>query len=432
MAECSRKSESNTSCYNFIKVWHSASSATVFFMMTLPALVLLIIFALSVLLLTYIYVGYPVLIVLIARFFQNPVRKKAIAPSVTIVIPTFNEEVVIREKLENTLQLDYPRDHLQILVCDDASNDNTAEIVRAYATEGVELSEAASRSGKVGGLNRALDLATGEIFIIADADILPSPDAVRELVANFGDETVGCVVAQTKMTSAGGGTGESSGLYWRYEARIRQSESDIHSTVAATGHFMALRRKLLRPIPMNIILDDFYLAMMTIRQGYRVISEPRALVWERPTQSMGDEMTRRSRLIAGRFQIISLSGDYLPYLPSLLQFEVVSHKFLRLAIPHLMIAALLANILFVLITLNTGFPSVWAIVLRMTLILQGLFYGLAIAGKFLFGRLSSPSKLIKILMLPYFLCATNFAGFTGLADFISGRRSVLWQQASRR
>jgi cellulose synthase/poly-beta-1,6-N-acetylglucosamine synthase-like glycosyltransferase len=401
-------------------------------MMTLPALILLLIFVFSVLLLTYIYVGYPVLIVLMAKFLRNPVKKKAITPSVTIIIPTFNEEEVIREKLENTLQLDYPRDRLQILVCDDASNDHTAEIVRSFAIEGVELSEAAARSGKVGGLNRALDLAAGEIFIIADADILPSPDAVRELVANFGDETVGCVVAQTKMASAGGGTGESSGLYWRYEARIRQSESDIHSTVAATGHFMALRRKLLQPIPMNIILDDFYLAMMTIRQGYRVISEPRALAWERPTQSMRDEMTRRSRLIAGRFQIISLSRDYLPYLPSLLQFEVISHKFLRLAIPHLMIAALLANILFVLIPLQADFPSVWAIGLRVTLILQGLFYGLAIAGKLLFGRLSNRSKLIKFLMLPYFLCATNFAGFTGLADFVSGRRSVLWQQASRR
>ena len=406
--------------------------ATVFFMMTLPALILLIVFLFAVLMLTYIYVGYPGLIVLIAKFFRNPVRKKAITPSVTIVIPTFNEEVVIREKLENTLQLEYPRDRVQILVCDDASDDRTAEIVRLYATEGVELSEAASRSGKVGGLNRALDLATGEIFIIADADILPSPDALRELVANFGDETVGCVLAQTRMASAGGGTGESSGLYWRYEARIRQSESDIHSTVAATGHFMALRRKLIQPIPMHIILDDFYLAMMTIRQGYRVISEPRALAWERPTQSMGDEMTRRSRLIAGRFQIISMSRDYLPYLPSLLQFEVISHKFLRLAIPHLMIAALLANILLVLITLNAAFPPLWATVLRMTLSLQVVFYGLAIAGKFLSGRLSNRSKLIKLLMLPYFLCATNFAGFTGLADFLSGRRSVLWQQASRR
>jgi hypothetical protein len=97
-----------------------------------------------------------------------------------------------------------------------------------------------------------------------------------------------------------------------------------------------------------------------------------------------------------------------------------------------MIAALLANILFVLIPLQADFPSVWAIGLRVTLILQGLFYGLAIAGKLLFGRLSNRSKLIKFLMLPYFLCATNFAGFTGLADFVSGRRSVLWQQASRR
>ena len=402
------------------------------YMITSLAFILLVIFVFSVLLLVYIYVGYPALIVLMARFFARPVKKKAVTPSVTIVIPTFNEEVVIEEKLENTLQLEYPRDRLQILVCDDASDDNTAEIVKASAAKGVELSQATSRSGKVGGLNRALELATGEIFIIADADILPSPDALRELVGNFGDETVGCVLAQTKMASAGGETGESSGLYWRYEARIRQSESDIHSTVAATGHFMALRRKLLQPIPMHVILDDFYLAMMTIRQGYRVISEPRAIAWERPTQSMGDEMTRRSRLIAGRFQIISMSRDYLPYLPALLQFEVISHKFLRLAIPHLMIAALLSNILLVLPGVSAGSSSFWRPALSAALILQGTFYGLAIAGKFLFGRLSTRSKLIKVLMLPYFLCATNFAGFTGLADFVSGRRSVLWQQASRR
>jgi cellulose synthase/poly-beta-1,6-N-acetylglucosamine synthase-like glycosyltransferase len=239
-------------------------------------------------------------------------------------------------------------------------------------------------------------------------------------------------MAQTKMASAGEGTGESSGLYWRYEARIRQSESDVHSTVAATGHFMALRRKLLQPIPMHVILDDFYLAMMTIRQGYRVVSEPKAVAWERPTQSMGDEVNRRSRLIAGRFQIISMRRDYLPYLPPLLQLEVISHKFLRLAIPHLMIAALLSNVLFVPLGIRAGFPSYWIIGMSAALILQGIFYGLAVAGKFLFGRLSKRSKLIKVLMLPYYLCATNLAGISGLADFVSGRRSVLWEQASRR
>ena len=400
------------------------------FMMAFLAIIVLIIFVLSVLLLAYIYVGYPALILLMAKLFRRPVNKASIVPSVTIVIPTFNEEVVIAEKLENTLHLDYPQDRLQIVVCDDASEDRTVEIVKSYGWAGVALSQGTARSGKVGGLNRALPLATGEIFVIADADILPSPDALRELIANFGDESVGCVMAQTKMASTGEGVG--GGLYWRYEARIRQSESDLHSTVAATGHFMALRRKLLQPIPMEVILDDFYLAMMTIRQGYRVISEPKAIVWERPTQSMGDEVSRRSRLTAGRFQIISMSRDYLPYLPRLLQFQVISHKFLRLTIPHLMIAALLSNLLYVLISISTGSSSIFSFVMSGALILQGIFYGLAIAGKVFFRKLSKQSKLIKVLMLPYYLCATNFAGIVGLANFVSGKRTVLWQQASRR
>lgn len=400
--------------------------------MTPIAVLLLIIFSVCILLLAYVYVGYPVLIITLARAFRRPVRKQAVAPSVTIVIPTFNEELVIKEKIENTLRLDYPRHLLQILVCDDASEDRTAEIVKVYVAQGVELSQAPSRSGKVGGLNRALQLATGEIVVIADADILPDPDALRKMIANFADDSVGCVMPQTKMAPSGEETSESSGLYWRYEARIRQSESDIHSTVAATGHFMALRRKLVQPIPVHIILDDFYLAMMTVRQGYRVISEPAAVVWERPTRSMVDEINRRSRLTTGRFQVISMSREYLPHLPWLLQFEVISHKFLRLAIPHLMIGALLSNTLFALISLASGAATALSFIMGAALFLQALFYGLAIAGKLLFGKLSRRSKLIKVLMLPYYLCATNFAGIAGLANFLSGKRSVLWRQASRR
>jgi cellulose synthase/poly-beta-1,6-N-acetylglucosamine synthase-like glycosyltransferase len=404
----------------------------ILFLMTVITPVSQIIFIVAILMLAYIYVGYPLLIVMLAKSLRRPIKKQDVTPSVSIVIPTFNEEVVIAEKLENTLHLDYPQDRMQILVCDDASEDRTVEIVKSYAWGGVELSQGTARSGKVGCLNRALQVATGEIFIIADADILPHPDALRELVANFADESVGCVMAQTKMTPSGEGTGGSSGLYWRYEARIRQSESDIHSTVAATGHFMALRSKLLQPIPMHVILDDFYLAMMTIRQGYRVISEPKAIVWERPTQSMGDEVNRRSRLTAGRFQILSMRQEYLPYLPPLLKFQVVSHKFLRLAIPHLMIAALLSNMLLVLIGPAANLPPFWMSVISAALILQGLFYGLAVAGKVWFAKVSRRSTLIKVLMLPYYLCATNFAGIAGLAGFLSGKRTVLWQQASRR
>jgi cellulose synthase/poly-beta-1,6-N-acetylglucosamine synthase-like glycosyltransferase len=399
--------------------------------MALPAVILLVVFVLCITLLVYIYVGYPLIIISLAKLLRRPVQKDSITPTVTIVIPTFNEEAVIKEKIENTLRLDYPRDCLQILVCDDASQDRTVEIVKSYASEGVELSQGTARSGKIGGLNRALQLAGGDIFVIADADILPDVGALRELTANFADESVGCVISQTRMAASGEESGESGGLYWRYETRIRQSESDIHSTVAATGHFMALRRKLMQPIPSSVILDDFYLAMSTIRQGYRVISEPKAIVWERPTTSMSDEMKRRSRLTAGRYQIISMGKEYLPHLPWLLRFEVISHKFLRLAIPHLMILALLSNLLF-MIAMKPGIASFWSLFMSIALVLQGIFYLLALAGQVLFVKLAKRSRAVKILMLPYYLCAANFAGLAGLANFLSGKRSVLWHQASRR
>lgn len=399
--------------------------------MSPAALISLVIFLVSTFLLAYIYAGYPLGIMALARLRRRPVHKADIAPSVTIVIPTYNEEAVIREKLENTLQLEYPPERLQILVCDDASQDGTAAIAAEYASRGVALSRAEVRSGKVGGLNRALELASGEVFVIADADILANPAALRRLAENFADETVGCAMAVTHMAPAGEGTGEANGLYWRYEARIRQSESDIHSTVAGTGHFMALRRSLLRPIPPHVILDDFYLAMMTIRQGRRVVSEPQAVVWERPARSMGDEVRRRSRLTAGRYQVITMGREYFPYLPFLLKVEVVSHKFLRLAIPHLMILALLANLLFVILTAST-LASFWITAMRAALVLQGVFYGLALAGALSTRKGGRRSTPMKVLLLPYYLCATNFAGLAGLASFLSGRRSVLWHQASRR
>lgn len=398
--------------------------------MTFPTIILLTFFATIVGLLLYIYIGYPLIIVGLAKFFRRPIQKAMIFPTITIVIPTHNEEAVIREKLDNILGLDYPRSRLQIIVCDDASDDRTTEITRKFSSDGIELSEGA-RAGKVGALNRALRLATGQIFVITDADIILSQDSLRELIANFADKNVGCVIAQTRMMVSELETSESGGLYWRYEALIRQSESDLHSTVAATGHLMGLRREIIQPIPANMILDDFYLAMMTIRQGYRVISEPKAIVWERPTKSIGDDVNRRRRLTAGRYQILLMSRDYLPQLSSLLRFEVVSHKFLRLAIPHFMILALASNILLAVNLSTLSLPFALRMLIMIFLTFQGIFYFMALIGKILSNTAIKKSKLSKIFMLAYFLCATNFASIGGLFWYFSGQHTVLWQQAKR-
>lgn len=383
--------------------------------------------------LAYIFIGYPAIIFCLSKLFGKSVEKNIFLPNVTLVIPAFNEESVIKEKIINTLNLNYPKENLQIIVCDDFSNDQTKEIISSFAQEGVILSESTSRVGKIGGLNRALLLATGEIFVISDADTLANPNTLQELVINFSDKEVGCVIAQTRMLTADNKSNESGGLYWKYESLIRQSESHLHSTVAATGHFMGIRKSILRPIPQDIILDDFYLATETMQQGLRVISEPKATIWERPTTSMEDEVNRRRRMTAGRYQILFMWKKYLSKLPVLLKLQVISHKFLRLAIPHFMILALISNIL-LYIAFRSSTPQTVTIAQQVTiftLFLQMLFYFMALTGWYLSKKINKKSKLIKMWSIPYFLCATNFASILGLFWYLSGKRTVLWQQASR-
>ena len=383
--------------------------------------------------LAYIFIGYPAIIFCLSKLFGKSVEKNILLPNVTLVIPAFNEESVIKEKIINTLNLNYPKENLQIIVCDDFSNDQTKEIISSFAQEGVILSESTSRVGKIGGLNRALLLATGEIFVISDADTLANPNTLQELVVNFSDKEVGCVIAQTRMLTADNKSNESGGLYWKYESLIRQSESHLHSTVAATGHFMGIRTSILRPIPQDIILDDFYLATETMKQGLRVISEPKATIWERPTTSMKDEVNRRRRMTAGRYQILFMWKKYLSKLPLLLKLQVISHKFLRLAIPHFMILALISNIL-LYIVFRSSTPQTAIIAQQVTiftLFIQMLFYFMAITGWYLSKKINKKSKLIKMWSIPYFLCATNFASILGLFWYLSGKRTVLWQQASR-
>ena len=400
--------------------------------MTFPVNILFICFALSAGLLLYILLGYPILIAGLARIWRHPVQKKTIFPTITIVIPTHNEETVITQKLDNILGLEYPRDRLQVIVCDDASGDRTAELTRKFASNGFELSEVSVRAGKASALNRGLALARGEIFAITDADIMLSQDSLRELIANFADESVGCVVAQTLTKASESAIGQTGGgLYWRYESFLCQNESDLHSTVAATGHLMGLRRKIMPHIPTNVILDDFYLAMMTIRQRYRVISEPKAIVWENPIKAMGDECIRRRRLAAGRYQIFMMGWNYFPQMSGLLRFQVVSHKFLRLGIPYFMILALTSNLLLAIRPVILSLSFALRILTVSVLIFQGMFYLTALIGKMTPDTGAKKSKLSKIFMLPYFICATNFASLTGLYWYLSGRQTVLWEQAKR-
>jgi cellulose synthase/poly-beta-1,6-N-acetylglucosamine synthase-like glycosyltransferase len=314
----------------------------------------------------------------------------------------------------------------------DGSDDKTVEIVKRYAGRGVELTHDPSRSGKMAAIERAMPSARGSIVVLSDGNNMFNSTALRELVIPFSDPQVGVVTGAKTILRGDGSLGESEGLYWRYESFIRMQESLLGFCTGVNGEIMAIRREAFEPLPYaGIGAIDFHLSLHIARRGYRILYAPNARSSERISPSAQDEKERRSRMIAGRYQAISMAHKLLPFNRPLVVWQIISHKFMRPLIPFAMIGALLANVLDVLwlkqtsgISFSIFQPTFSWIILG----LQGMFYGLAWLGNW--G--SFPGKLGHLLYLPTFLVNSNLAAMAGLFRFLSGRQTPLWKRATRR
>jgi cellulose synthase/poly-beta-1,6-N-acetylglucosamine synthase-like glycosyltransferase len=378
----------------------------------------------------YTYIGYPLLLTLLARMRRRPLLRSDATPTVTLLITAYNEEAVIAEKLENSLALEYPRDRLQILVAADGSDDRTAAIVGSFADRGVELSYSPPRRGKMAAINRAMPRVRGEIVVFSDANNAYVPSALRALVAPFADPQVGAVSGAKVIMRGDGALSESEGLYGRYESYIKRQETAIGSCSAAAGEILALRRELFEEPPERIINDDFYMAIRMIKRGYRVVYAPEARSYERISLSADDEIVRRTRIIAGRYQAIAMAPQLLPLRDPLATWQIVSHKFLRPLVPLAMIGAAASNLIAVARPARAGaarwrLPAPFGAILLLG---QAIFYLLAWAGN----RTERSGMASKILYLPTFLVNSNFAALLGLYRFLTGRQTTLWQRVQRR
>ncbi|HYN87805.1 MAG TPA: glycosyltransferase family 2 protein [Ardenticatenaceae bacterium] len=378
----------------------------------------------------YTYAGYPLLVTLLARLRSRPREYPRATPAVTLLIAAYNEEAAMAAKLDNSLTLDYPRDRLQILVADDGSVDRTAEIVRAYAGHCVELCHHFPRRGKMAAINQAMRQARGEIVILSDAHNFYAPNVVRELVAPFVDPSVGAVAGAHLVIEGDGALGASEGLYWRYESFIKEQETRLGCCTAVTGDILAIRRDQFERPPEGIINDDFYIPMRLIRRGYRVIYTPRARSWEHVAPTARDEMARRARIVAGRYQAITLAHRLLPLHRPLIVWQVVSHKFLRPLVPLAMAGALLANLVAVVRPVRRRHrrlvhlapPVNWII-----LALQMIFYGLAWLGT----RVERRGFAGTLLYVPTYLVNSNLAAVMGLFRFLTRQQTPLWERVQR-
>ena len=369
----------------------------------------------------YVYLGYPLLLALLASVWgeKRPFspQPNAQLPSVTLIIAAYNEEAVIATKLQNTLALDYPTDKLQIIVAADGSHDATPKIVQQFAAQGVLLSFTPLRQGKVAAINRAAAQAHGTILAFSDANNLYTPDTLRQLVAPFVDPAIGMVSGAKLIMRGDGALGDSEGLYWRYESQIKSWQTALGTTTGAPGEVMAIRRELFEMVPTTIINDDLYLALRLIKQGVNVHYTPLARSYERVSLTAKDEMLRRTRMVSGHFQLMSLGWQLLPLRRPLIAWHIVSHKYARPLVPLAMVGALIGNVGLLFINVDLFCVILFAA--------QVGVYGLAWLGNrgWINGRLA---------YLPTFLVNSNRAALHGLCQFLCGQPIHQWQRVGRR
>jgi biofilm PGA synthesis N-glycosyltransferase PgaC len=364
----------------------------------------------SVSILAYTYAGYPAWLWLRSRFRARPVKASAGTPSVSVVMVVRNEASVLEGKLRNLLALDYPAELIEVIVVSDGSTDGTNDILRQYAmNSGLHAVLNADSRGKAAGLNDAIALAHGDIVLFTDARQNIERSALRLLAAQFSDPDVGCASGELMLGDPESGeVVRGMGLYWRIEKTIREMESASGSVVGATGALYAVRRQLVVPVPAGTILDDVYIPMHVVRQGFRVIFVPSAHAWDVADQGTEREFSRKVRTLTGNYQLVQFA-PWLLTSSNPLRFEFISHKLLRLFAPFALAAALIAAL---------ALPQP---IYRAALVLQVAFYALGLIAmtKLLKGPMARVADAARTFVV------LNSAAAVAFIKFVTGRR-VAW------
>jgi len=229
-----------------------------------------------------------------------------------------------------------------------------------------------------------------------------------------------------------GNLGASEGLYWKYESFIKKQESRLGSCTSVAGEILAIRKDLYVAPPDNIINDDFFIAMQIIRKDYRLVYAPEARSIERVSLTARDEVIRRTRINAGRYQAISMAGRVLPLNNPVLVWQIISHKFMRPLVPFFMIGAGITNLIAVIFPPETDsalyLGSPFSLIL---LVLQVIFYSVAFIGAGAKYE-ERQNRLARFLYIPTFLINSNFAALRGYVQFMRGQQSHLWERIQRR
>ena len=300
-------------------------------------------------LVVHCYVLFPITLPFVSEIFKRKGGKVVNGenlPTVSILISAYNEEAVIERKIQNLLELDYPKEKLEILIGDDGSADKTAEIVERYKDQGITLIKAPQNAGKAAMLNRLQKQANGEILLFCDANTMLFPNVIRKLTVPFRDKKIGCACGHLILTDKSGaelGWGESA--YWDLESEIKKFEGMMDLLIGGNGALYAIRKELYTDLPTKkSVMDDFFVTTKILQKGYYCTFISSAIGTEQTSKETTGEYRRKVRIGRANFNYLLSYIPLLNPLRPLRCYLFFSHKILRWFSPHIFILLFLVNV----------------------------------------------------------------------------------------
>ena len=384
-------------------------------------------FWVSMLIVFYTFIGYGIVLFLLVkmrRLIRGRRRNNFNTndlPTCTLIIASYNEADILREKISNTLSLSYPDKKLSIVFVTDGSSDNSPQIINEYSS--IKLLHSPERKGKIHAMHRAMQQVTTDITIFTDANTFLNKDALINIARHYADSSVGAVAGEKRVQiNESADATAAEGFYWKYESALKKWDAELYSVVGAAGELFSIRTDLYIPVAPDTVLDDFMISLRIAEKGYRIVYEPEAYALETPSDNIKEELKRKIRIAAGGIQsVLRLKSLLNPFENFVLSFQYISHRVLRWTItPFLLILAFLLNIVIVLET-------------------KAIFYELLLAGQFSFYLLAFSGWLleqrsirIKVLFIPYYFCVMNYAVLAGIWRYIFSEQKVTWEKAKRK
>lgn len=378
---------------------------------------LYIVLALSLFAPIYTYAVYPLLLKLMAK--KEYKVDETYRPIVSILVAAYNEEKVIKEKIINLSQLDYPADKIEFLIGSDGSSDRTVEIAEKHSHFSNLKVFDLPRGGKVNALNSMLKEAKGEVLVFSDANTMYDSKAIINLVKYFTDDRIGCVSGQLryKIDESAGHGAKSESAYWKYENWVKVLESKIGRLSGANGAIYAIRKGLVKEIRKGIINDDFYVATYVLQSGYDVILETEAIAYEEPNDEFSGQFKRHIRDGAGHYQAIAVFWRML--FPRKGSFVHVSHRVIRWLVPFFLIIAFICNA--ALVGQSVFMAVLFACQVVGYLVMFAYYLGMK---KGIAGNKGFIGKLLNIV---FYFFSVNLALLLGFVRLIRKQQMATWE-----